>query len=155
LPKSAKTAGPGEKKSGAEGLRKALLSIGVDEKSVDKLLASRYLERVIVPIYWKDGLVYHSQSLWLSKLPDFLRSFEKEFPDGQTRWDPDYDEHNIKDNRSEVAVRIAFNYQEGDQGDHWSPKPTEMEEESYQSMLKRLSYKGSDPVQAQAVLHGK
>ena len=149
MSKSAKSAGSGE------GLRKALLSIGVDEKSAAKLLASRDLERVVIPIYWKDGLVYHSQPFSLAKLPDLLRSFEKEFPDGQVRWDPDYDEHNIKDNTSEVGIRVVFNYQEGDQGDHFSPKPTEIEEESYQSMVRRHSYKGTDSVPAQKVLHGK
>ena len=86
--KSAKPTGTGAKKGDAAVLRKSLLSIGVDEKSADKLLSSRALERLVVPVYWKDGLVSHAHPLRLSKLPSFLRSFEKEFPDGQVRWGP-------------------------------------------------------------------
>ena len=41
-----------------------------------------------------------------------------------------------------LAIRVYFNYQEDDQGDHWSPKPTAIEEQSYQKMLKRFSYTG-------------
>ncbi len=137
-----------------EHLRKSLLSIGVDKESVERLLASSGLDRIVVPVYWKDGLVFHVSSLSLSSLPAFLKSFEKEFPDSQVRWDPDYDENNPKDGTSDVAIRAYFSYQEDDQGDHWSPKPTPMEEESYQSMLKRYSYKGSSPLQAHAVLQG-
>jgi hypothetical protein len=153
LPKIAKSAGSNKNKTDA--LRKALLSIGVDKGSAEMLLGSRALERIAVPIYWKDGLVFHANSLWLPKLPNFLKSFEKVFPDGQVRWDPDYDEENQQDQTSDVAVRVFFNYQEDDQGDHWSPKPTPIEEQSYQRMLKRFSYKGPSPVQAHAVLHGK
>jgi hypothetical protein len=153
LSKGAKSAASAEKKNVVE-LRKSLLSIGVDKASVEKLIASNGLDRIIAPIYWKDGLVFHVSSLALSSLPGFLKSFEKEFPDGQVRWDRDYDETNPKDGTSDVAIRVTFSYQEDDQGDHWSPKPTLEEEESYQGMLKRHSYKGPNPVRAHAVLKG-
>ena len=152
LPKATNSAGSSKK--AVEELRKSLLSKGADKESVEKLVASRALDRIVVPIYWKDGLVFHVGSMALSNLPSFLKSFEEEFPDGQVRWDPDYDETNPKDGTSDVAIRVYFSYQEDDQGDHWSPKPTEEEEERYQSMLRRLSYKGPDPVKAQAVLQG-
>jgi hypothetical protein len=139
----------------ADGLRKSLLSIGVDEKSAAKLLASKALDRIVVPVYWKDGLVSQSHALWLSKLPNFLKSFDKEFPDGQARWDPDYDEQGPMGNPSSVAIRIHFNYQEDDDGDHWSPKPTAIEDQSYQRMLRRFSYVGTGALQAHAVLHAK
>jgi hypothetical protein len=153
--KSTKAAGPGERKTADEGLRKSLLSLGIDKKSAEKLLASRALGKVVVPIYWKDGLVSQAHSLWVSKLPSFLKSFEKEFPDGEVRWDPDYDEQNLPGTSGDVAVRVFFNYQEDDQGNHWSPKPTAIEEQSYQRMLKRFSYKGAAPIQAHAVLQGR
>jgi hypothetical protein len=155
LPKKAKPRSSNKKKKDFDALRKALLSIGVDEGSAEKLLRSRALERTVVPIYWKDGLVFHVNSLWLPKLPSFRKSFEKEFPDGQLRWNPDYDEENPQGATSDVAIRVFFNYQEDDQGDHWSPKPTSIEEQNYYRMLKRYSYKGSSPVQTQAVLQGK
>ena len=151
--KNSKPAKP-EEKVGAEGLRKSLLSIGVDKKSAEKLLRSRALDRVVVPIYWKDGLELHPQTLWLSKLPNFLRSFEKEFPDGQVRWDPDYYEQNLEGNSSDVAIRVYFNYQEDDQGDHWSPKPTAIEDKSYQRMQRRFAYAGPSAVQAHTILQG-
>lgn len=156
--KGAKPAGSGGKKGKKEDgatLRKSLLSIGVDEKSAEKLLSNRTLERIVVPAYWKDGLVLQAHTLWLSKLPNFLRSFEKEFPEGQVRWDPDYDEQTPQGESSRVAIRVYFDYQEDDQGDHWSPKPTVIEEQSYQKMLKRFSYRGSGPLQADAVLHSR
>jgi len=155
LAKSAKPTDSGAKKQRAARLRKSLLSIGVDKKSAEKLLSSRALGRVVVPVYWKDGIVSHAHPLRLSKLPDFLRSFEKVFPDSQVRWDPDYEEHNLQDNSSDVAIRVFFNYQEDDQGDHWSPKPTAIEEQSYQRMLRRYSFAGAGALQASAAIHGK
>jgi hypothetical protein len=155
LPKGAKPAGSGGKKEDAAGLRESLLSIGVDGKSAEKLLSSRALERVVVPLYWKDGLTLQAHPLWLSKLPNFLRSFQKEFPEGQVRWDSDYDEQTPQGESSRVAIRVYFDYQEDDQGDHWSPKPTVIEEQSYQKMLKRFSYTGIGPLQADAVLRGR
>jgi hypothetical protein len=155
LPKSAKSAGSGGTKEDAAGFRKSLLSIGVDEKSAEKLLSSRALERVIVPVYWKDGLALQAHPLWLSKLPNFLKSFQKEFPEGQVRWDPDYDEQTPQGESSRVAIRVYFDYQEDDQGHHWSPKPTTIEEQSYQKMLKRFSYTGTGPLQADAILRGR
>ena len=155
MPKKAKPRSSNKKKKDFDALRKALLSIGVDEGSAEKLIGSRALERTVVPIYWKDGLVFHVNSIWLPKLSSFLKSFEKEFPDGQVRWDPHYDVENPQGATSDVAIRVFFNYQEDDQGDHWSPKPTSIEEQNYYRMLKRFSYKGSSPVQAQAVLQGK
>ncbi len=152
LPRKTASASSPEGGEATGGLRESLLSIGVDKKSAQKLLASRSLDKTVVPIYWKDGLVSHSGSLRLSKLPDFAKEFEKEFPDGELRWDTDYYEQDPEHNSSDVAVRVFFSYQEGDSGDHWSPKPTTMEEQAYQSMLKRCSYKGSDAVQASAAL---
>ncbi|MDA4115053.1 MAG: hypothetical protein OK442_00690 [Thaumarchaeota archaeon] len=155
MPKSAKGTSAEAKKEGAAKLRKSLLSIGVDEKSAEKLLSSRALERVVIPVYWKDGLVSHAHLLRLSKIPSFLGSFEKVFPDGQVRWDPDYAENNLQDGSSDVAVRVFFNYQEDDDGDHWSPKPTAIEDQSYQRMLKRYSYAGAGAVQASATIRGR
>lgn len=154
MPKSAKPAKTGANE-GATRIRKSLLSIGVDDESAEKLLSSRALERLVIPVYWKDGLVSHAHLLQLTKLPSFLGSFGREFPDGQARWDPDYEENNPQDSSSRVAVRVFFNYQEDDQGDHWSPRPTVIEDQSYQRMLKRYSYAGADAVQASAAIYGK
>jgi hypothetical protein len=135
------------------GLRKSLLSVGVDKDSVERLTSSKTLDDIIIPIYWRDGLVSNSHPLWLVKLPEFLRSFEKEFPDGQVRW---HDEYEGSDPAlGDVALRIYFNYQEDDQGDHWSPPPTLLEEESYRRMLARCAYKGKRPIPASRVVHGK
>jgi hypothetical protein len=156
LPKGATSTGSGGKnEEEAEGLRKSLLSIGVDAKSAEKLLSSRSLERIVVPVYWKDGLTLQAYPLSLSKFPNFLRSFQKEFPEGQVRWDPDYDEQTPQGESSRVAIRVYFDYQEDDQGHHWSPKPTEIEEQSYQKMLKRSSYAGTGALQASAVIYGR
>jgi len=155
LRKNAKPDEPSQKQGDAEGLLKSLLSVGVDKKSAGKLVGSTVIDRVVVPIYWKDGLVLQAHSVWLSKLPSFLKSFEKEFPDGQVRWDPNYYEQKQEGNSSDVAIRVYFNYQEDDDGDHWSPKPTAMEEQSYQKMLKRFSRPGTGGLQAHQVLHGK
>ena len=144
-----------KKPSGSDELRKALLSIGVEKKSAEKLLASRSLDKVVVPVYWKDGLIAQAHTLWLSKLPSFLKSFGKEFPEGQVRWDSDYDEHNPAAGSSREAIRVYFNLQEDDQGDHWSPKPTVIEEGSYRKMLERYSYVGTGALQASKVIHGK
>jgi hypothetical protein len=108
LSKNTEPKGPADDARTAGGLRESLLSIGVDKESAQKLLASSALDRIVVPVYWKDGLVSQSHSLWLSKLPDFLRSFGKEFPDRQVRWDPEYYEQNIQGNSSDVAIRVYF-----------------------------------------------
>jgi hypothetical protein len=151
LPKS-----PGAKKESALlRLSKSLLSIGLDASSAEKLASARGLERVVVPLYWKDGLVLNSHLLLLSKLPSFLKSFEKEFPDGEVRWDPDYEDQNPPDGSGNVAIRVFFSYQEDDQGDHWSPKPTALEEKSYGRMLERYSHKGPGAIQASAALRGE
>lgn len=50
---------------------------------------------------------------------------------------------------------MFFNFQEDDQGDHRSPRPTVIEEHSYQKMLKRYSHAGADPVEASMTIHGK
>ncbi|MDA4133551.1 MAG: hypothetical protein OK454_10590, partial [Thaumarchaeota archaeon] len=55
----------------------------------------------------------------------------------------------------DIALRVYFNYQEDDQGDHWSPPPTLLEEESYYRMLARAFYKGKKPVPVSKVVHGK
>jgi hypothetical protein len=151
LPKS--SAAP--KKEGDERLRKALLSIGVDKKSAETFLKSKALDRIVVPIYWKDGLVCKEQSVALAMVPDFLRSFAKEFTDGEIRWDASYDEESPDGAKSDVAIKVCFSYSEDDDGDHWSPKPTEEELASYQKMVKASSYSGTKKVAAQSVLHPK
>ncbi|MGD0636795.1 MAG: hypothetical protein ABSA72_01975 [Nitrososphaerales archaeon] len=133
-------------------IHKALTSIGVDQDAAKRLTASKTLERVVVPIYWKEGLESRINSLWLIRLPEFLRSFAKEFPDGQVRWDSDYESDDPSD---DVAVLVRFNVQEDDQGNHWHPKPTLLEDEAYQRMIERASFKGSKPVHAHQVVHGK
>ena len=136
----------------AKKLRRSLISIGVDKDIAQKLVASKSLERIVVPIYWKDGLESRSNALWLTRLPEFLRSFTKEFPDGEVRWDPDYES---SDPAEDVAIRVRFNVQEDDQGNRFHPKPTLLEEEAYQRMLERSSFKGTKPVPAHVVVHGK
>lgn len=143
----------GREKIDREKLRRALLSIGTDKGAVDNLIESKSLERIVIPIYWKDGIVKKVSSFYLPGLPSFLTSFEKRFPDGEIRWDPDYEGE--KPSEGDVAIRVLFDYQEDDQGDHWSPKPTEQEEESYYKTLQSLGYNGSDPVPAHRVVHEK
>ncbi|MGA2664017.1 MAG: hypothetical protein ABSF83_03650 [Nitrososphaerales archaeon] len=133
-------------------LHKSLASIGVDKDTAQKLVASKSRQRIVVPIYWKEGLESRSNALWLTKLPEFLRSFTKEFPDGEVRWDPDYES---SDPAEDVAIRVRFNVQEDDQGNRFHPKPTLLEEEAYQRMLERSSFKGTKPVPAHLVAHGE
>lgn len=142
----------GASSEGADGLSKTLLSIGAEKESVERLAKSRALDRVVIPIYWKDGLVSSVRPLWLVKLPEFLKSFEKEFPDGQVRWDPDYEGNDPS--WGDIALRVYFNYQEDDDGDHWSPPPSVLEEESYYRMLSGRSYQGKNPVPASRIVHG-
>lgn len=134
-------------------LKKALLSVGADKQSVEKLVSSSAIDDVVIPIYWKDGLVSSVRPFWLVKLPEFLRSFEKEFPDGQVDWDKDYGTGGP--GFEDIALRVYFNYQEDDQGDHWSPPPTLLEEESYYRMLARASFKGNKSVSVSKVIHGR
>jgi hypothetical protein len=142
-----------EASSSSAALRKALLSVGADKDSVDSLLSSKSLEDVVIPIFWKDGLVSSVRPLWLVKLPEFLRGFKEEFPDGQVNWDDEYG--NSGPGADDVALRVYFNYQEDDQGDHWSPPPTLLEEESYYRMLARAAFKGKKQVSASRVLRGE
>jgi hypothetical protein len=135
-----------------ERLHRSLTSIGADKASAKRLTASKSLERIVVPIYWKEGLESRAHPFWLVKLPEFLKSFAKEFPDGEARWDPDYEGAEPAD---DVAIRVHFNIQEDDQGNRWQPRPTLLEEEAYQKMLERSSYKGTKPVPAHLVVHGK
>jgi len=137
----------------SEKLLKSLLSIGVDKNSAERLVSSRDLGNAVVPIYWKDGIVSKVNSFWLQTLTEFLRSFALEFPDGQIRWDPHYRGERPED--GDMAVRVIFYYQEDDQGDHWSPRPDTLEEESYYRMLKRFTYKGDTPVSASRIIHGR
>ena len=134
-----------------ERLHKSLVSIGVDKEVAEKLTASKSLERIVVPIYWKEGLESRAHSFWLMKLPEFLKSFAKQFPDGEVRWDPHYEG---AEPAEDVAIRVQFNVQEDDQGDHWRPKQTLLDDEAYQKMLERSSYKGTKPVSAHLVAHG-
>ncbi len=142
-----------EVSSGSDNLRKSLLSVGADKSSVEKLVSSKSLNDIVIPIYWKDGLVSSSRPFSLVKLPEFLKSFGKEFPDGQVRWDQDYESNNAAS--GDIALRVYFNYQEDDQGDHWSPPPTLLEEESYHRMLASGEFKGKKPVSASKVIHGR
>jgi hypothetical protein len=143
----------GEASSDSAALRKALLSVGADKESVETLLSSKYLQNIVIPIFWKDGLVSSVRPLWLVKLPEFLKSFGKEFPDGQVDWDQEYG--STAPGADDVALRVYFNYQEDDQGDHWSPPPTLLEEESYYRMLARDAYKGKKQISASRVIHAK
>jgi hypothetical protein len=133
-----------------QNLEKALLSIGADKVSVERLVSTKLLEDIVIPLYWKDGLVSNSHLLWLVKLPGFLRGFEEEFPDGQVRWDAHYESSDPS--LGDIALRIYFNYQEDDQGDHWSPPPTLLEEESYRRMLTKATFKGEKPLPASKVV---
>jgi len=135
-----------------EKLLKSLLSIGVDKDDAKKLVGSKALDRTVVTVYWKEGLESRANMVWLQRVPEFLRSFSREFPDGEVRWDPDYDSGNPAD---DVAIRVRFNVQEDDQGGKFQPKPTLLEEEAYQRMLERGAFKGNKPVPAHVVLHGK
>jgi hypothetical protein len=134
-------------------LQKALMSVGADKSSVERLISSKSLEDAVIPIYWKDGLVSSAHPFWLPKLPEFLRSFAKEFPDGQVRWDADYETN--PPSSDDIALHVFFNYQEDDQGDHWSPQPTLLEEESYRRMLSNATFKGKKPMSVSAIVHGK
>src|SRR5277367_4674990 len=80
-----------ENPSGSAALQKALLSVGTDKSSAEKLVSAGVLQDVVIPLFWKDGLVSNARSLWMIKLTDVLKEFEKEFPDGQVRWDHDYE----------------------------------------------------------------
>jgi hypothetical protein len=142
----------GEPAAEVDKVHKSLVSIGVDAAAAKKLVSSRNLESIVVGVYWKDGLATHPATLWLVRLPEFLRSFANEFPDGEVRWDPDYDGTTPAE---DVAIRVRFSVDEDDQGHHFEPKPTFLEEEAYQKMLERSSFKGTKPVPAYAVLHGK
>ena len=146
-----------EKSAGAStdiaALKKALLSVGADRDSVEKLVSSSSLENVVIPIYWKDGLVSSVRPFWLVKLPEFLRGFREEFPDGQINWDKDYGTGGP--GFDDIALRVYFNYQEDDQGDHWSPPPTLLEEESYYRMLAKGAFKGKKSISAGRLVHGK
>jgi hypothetical protein len=140
-------------RSDPAALKKALLSVGADKESVETLVSSSAIDNVVIPIYWKDGLVSSVRPLWLARLPEFLRSFRKEFPDGQVDWDKDYGTGGP--GFEDIALRVYFNYQEDDQGDHWSPPPTLLEEESYYRMLARAAFKGKKSVSASKVVHGR
>jgi len=142
-----------ETPSGSAALRKALLSVGAEEDSVKKIISSKALEEAVIPVYWKDGLVSSDRPLWLVKLPEFLRGFGEEFPDGQVRWDKDYESDDPA--AGDIALHVYFNYQEDDQGDHWSPPPTLLEEESYYRMLAKSSFKGKKKTSVSKVVHGK
>ena len=135
-----------------ERLHKSLISIGVDKEAAKRLVSSKSLGRIVVPLYRKSGLASRSSMLWLVKLPEFLRSFSREFPDGEVRWDGDYDGSGPAD---DVAIRVFFNVQEDDQGGRFQPESTPLEEEAYQRMLEKSSYRGTKPLHAYSVLHGK
>jgi hypothetical protein len=144
---------PGALREDNEKLRKSLLSIGVDKESVERLVTSRQLGNVVVPIYWKDGIVLKVNSFWLKMLPEFLESFAREFPDGQIRWNPDYRAEKPED--GDTAIHVFFSYQEDDQGDRWEPKPDLTDVEGYYRMIKRYSFKGDKQVSASRVIHGR
>jgi len=139
-------------KGDSRALYRSLTSIGVEKEAARKIMTSKSLDRILVPIYRREGLESRASRLWLVKLPEFLRSFAREFPDGEVRWDPDYESTDPAD---DVAIRVRFNVQEDDQGGRFQPKPTLLEEEAYQRMLERSSYRGTKPVPAYLVVHGK
>ncbi len=132
-------------------LRDALRSIGVETASIQKLLSSSRLRRAIVPIYTKSGLTPDSHGFWLIKLPKFLEWLEDEFPNGEVRWDSDYEGGQL--GTHQFAIRVTFNLQEDDQGARRSIRPTGLEEEKYHQVLDKLSYKGRDAIQVHEILH--
>lgn len=89
LPRSAKAAAEGGNGERSEDPQVLALDRRRREKSAETLPSSRTLARLVVPVYWKDGLGAARPPPAAHEASSFLRSFEKEFPDGQVRWDPD------------------------------------------------------------------
>ncbi len=132
-------------------LRGALGSIGVETASVQKLLSSSRLRRAVVPIYTKSGLTPDSHGFWLIQLPKFLEWLQDEFPNGEVRWDSDFE--GGQPGTHLFAIHVTFNLQEDDQGARRSIRPTGLEEEKYHQVLDKLSYKGRDAIQVHEILH--
>jgi len=134
-------------------LRAALVSVGADKETISKLLSSSMLGSVVVPLYARGTVTDEFNDLWLIKLPEFVRWFTEEFPDGRVRWDSEFEDTST--GKSRPVIRVNFNYQEGDQGDHWSYRPTVLEEESYHKKLDELKYKNGKKVEVRSVIQGK
>lgn len=82
-----------------------------------------------------------------------MRWFNKEFPDGLVRWDSELEVTST--GKSRPVVRVSFNYQEDDQGDHWSYRPTALEEESYHKKLHELRLKDGKKIEVRSIIFGK
>ncbi len=134
-------------------LKGALRSIGVETASLQRLLSSSRLRRVVIPIYTKSGLTPDSHVFWLINLPKFLGWLQDAFPNGEVRWDSDYEGGEPGTHR--FAIRVRLNLQEDDQGARRSIRPSGLEEEKYHQVLDKLSYKGGDAVQAHEILHAR
>jgi hypothetical protein len=131
-------------------LREALKSVGVDKDTISRLLSSRRLGRITVPLFARGTVNDEFNDLWLVRLPEFLRWFEKEFPDGLLRWDPEFEDPTT--GKARPVLRVNFNYQEDDWGDHFSYRPTSLEEEAYHKKLRELRPKNGDKVDVGSIL---
>ena len=131
-------------------LSAALVSVGVDKETISKLLSSSKLGSVVVPLHARGTVTDEFNDLWLIKLPEFVRWFMKEFPDGRMRWDSEFEDTST--GKSRPVIRINFNYQEDDQGDHWSYRPTVLEEESYHKKLDELRFRDGKKVEVRSII---
>jgi hypothetical protein len=130
-----------------------MVSIGTDKETTSKLLASAKLGNVVVPLYARGTVTDEFNDLLLIRLPEFVRWFNKEFPDGLVRWDSEYEDTST--GKSRPVVRVSFNYQEDDQGDHWSYRPTALEEESYHKKLHELRLRDGKKIEVRTIIFGR
>ncbi len=136
-----------------EALKTALTSVGMDGPTISKLLSSAKLGSIVVPLLARGTAVDESNDLWVVKLPQFVRWFDKEFPDGLLRWDPEFEDTTT--GMSHPVIRVSFNYQEDDQGDHWLYRPTTLEEESYHRKLRELRVSNGEKFDVRSLLRGR
>lgn len=136
-----------------EALKTALTSVGMDGRTISKLLSSAKLGSMVVPLLARGTAADESNELWVVKLPQFVRWFNKEFPDGLLRWDPEFEDTTT--GMSHPVIRVSFNYQEDDQGDHWLYRPTTLEDESYHRKLRELKAGDGEKIDVRSVLRGR
>ncbi len=145
--------GPSPRPTATEALKTTLISVGIDGRTISKLLSSPKLGSIVVPLFARGTAVDESNDLWVIKLPQFVRWFNKEFPDGLLRWEPEFEDTST--GMSHPVIRVSFNYQEDDQGDHWLYRPTTLEEESYHRKLRELKVGDGEKVDARSILRGR
>ena len=133
-----------------EKLGAVLKSVGVDKDTISKLLSSHRLESITIPLYARGAVNDEFNDLWLVKLPEFVKWFEKEFPDGLLRWDPEFEDPTT--GKARPVLRVNFNYQEDDWGDHFSYRPTPLEDEAYHKKLRALRPKNGEKVDVGSIL---